>query len=113
MKVPMPNETETFQYACPADALAEGQMKAIELADRVVILVRYGGLVYCLDDVCTHDGGTLSDGIFADGQVACPRHGACFDVQTGEALTMPATEDTTCHEVKTDGGKLYVRIKQP
>jgi hypothetical protein len=25
---------------------------------------------------------------------------------------MPATEDTACHELKDDGGKLYVRIKQ-
>ncbi len=109
----MPNETESFQYACPVESLAEGQMMAVELADRVVLLVRHGGRVYCLDDVCTHDGGTLSDGDFSDGQVVCPRHGARFDVQTGEALTMPATEDTACHEVKTDGGKLYVRIKQP
>jgi 3-phenylpropionate/trans-cinnamate dioxygenase ferredoxin subunit len=68
--------------------------------------------LYCLDDVCTHDGGTLSDGEFFDSQVRCPRHGACFDVRTGAALTMPATEPTPCHEVKTDDDKIYVRIRQ-
>ena len=108
----MPIDSETFEYACPVDSIGEGKMRAVELADRIVIVVRLHGKFYCLDDVCTHDGGTLSDGEFHDGQVACPRHGACFDVRTGEALTMPATEDTVCHEVKSDGGKLYVRIKQ-
>lgn len=108
----MLNETESFQYACREEELAEGEMKAVEVADRVVLLARHGGRVYCLDDVCTHDGGTLSDGTFQNGEVVCPRHGAHFNIQTGEALTMPATEDTACHEVKSDAGKLYVRIKQ-
>lgn len=108
----MPIESDTFEYACQADAIVDGQMQAVELADRVVIIARYNGRLFCMDDICTHDGGTLSDGRFHDGQVECPRHGACFDIQTGRALTMPATEDTVCHEVKTDGGKVYVRIKR-
>ena len=109
----MPHEIDGFQYAGPADSIPEGTMCAAELSDRIVILVRYGGQFFCLDDVCTHDGGTLSDGRLEGCQVECPRHGARFDLRTGEALTMPATEDTACHEVKSVEGKLYVRIKQP
>jgi 3-phenylpropionate/trans-cinnamate dioxygenase ferredoxin subunit len=108
----MPNDMQGFQYACPVESVPEGGMRTVELSDRMVILVRFGGRLYCLDDVCTHDGGTLSDGTFCDGRVACPRHGAEFDVRTGQALTMPATEDTVVHEVKEDQGKIYVRIQQ-
>ena len=86
-------------------------MQLVEVEDRLVILVRQGDEVFCIDDVCTHDGGTLSDGELSGCQVICPRHGAKFDVRTGDALTMPATEATACHEVKVDDGQIYVRIR--
>lgn len=87
-----------------------GKMLA-EVDDRLVVLVRLGNDVYCLDDVCTHDGGPLSDGPLEDHAIACPRHGAKFDVRNGRALTMPATEDTVAHEVRVEGDDVLVRIK--
>lgn len=105
------NQAGGFQFACAADAIAEGQMRPVELEDRVVLIARCGGQFFCLDDVCTHDGGTLSDGELQEERVICPRHGAQFDLRTGEALTMPATEDTVAHEVKIEGGKLFVRVR--
>ena len=67
----------------------------VEVEDRLVVLFHAGGSFYALDDVCTHDGGPLSDGgPPADFAVACPRHGAKFDIRSGAALTMPATQAT-------------------
>jgi 3-phenylpropionate/trans-cinnamate dioxygenase ferredoxin subunit len=42
--------------------------------------------------------------------IACPRHGAKFDVRTGAALTMPATKPTVAHQVKVEGGQISVRL---
>jgi len=84
--------------------------KLVELEDRIVALFHVGGEFYCIDDVCTHDGGPLSEGKLVDFAIACPRHGAKFDIRTGKALTMPATEDTVAHEVKVENGQVYVRI---
>ncbi|RIK76020.1 MAG: hypothetical protein DCC67_14440 [Planctomycetota bacterium] len=42
--------------------------------------------------------------------LACPRHGAKFDVRTGAALTMPATKPTVAHEVKVEGDQVLVRL---
>ncbi len=61
---------------------------------------------------CTHDGGPLGEGRLDDHAIACPRHGAKFDVRTGQPLTMPATEPTLAHEVKVDGNDVYVRINE-
>lgn len=82
----------------------------VELEDRIVALFHVGGEFYCIDDVCTHDGGPLSEGKLADFAIACPRHGAKFDIRTGKALTMPATEDTVAHQVKVENGQVYVRL---
>jgi len=93
------------------DLADPGQMLA-EVDDRVVVLLKVGEEFFCLDDVCTHDGGPLSDGRLDDHTIACPRHGAKFDVRTGKALTMPATEDTVAHEVIIRGDEVWVRINE-
>jgi metal-sulfur cluster biosynthetic enzyme/nitrite reductase/ring-hydroxylating ferredoxin subunit len=82
----------------------------VEVDDRIVALFKVGGEVFCIDDVCTHDGGPLSDGKLENHTIACPRHGAKFDIRTGKALTMPATVDTAAHDVKIEGDSIFVRI---
>ncbi len=85
----------------------------VEVGERLVALIHAAGHFYALDDICTHDGGPLSDGP-VDPQaraIACPRHGARFDLATGAALTMPATKPTAAHEVKVDGDQIFVRLR--
>ena len=86
----------------------------VEVDDRLVVLIHAAGHYYALDDVCTHDGGPLSDGPVdaAEGSIACPRHGAKFDIKNGAALTMPATKPTVAHEVKVEGEQVFVRLCQ-
>ncbi len=84
----------------------------VEVEDRLVVVVRVGESFFALDDVCTHDGGPLSDGeIDAAGcTIACPRHGAKFDLATGVAKSMPATKPTVAHEVQVSGDQVLVRL---
>jgi 3-phenylpropionate/trans-cinnamate dioxygenase ferredoxin component len=84
----------------------------VEVEDRVVVLFHVGGEFFCIDDVCTHDGGPLGEGELDDHRIACPRHGARFDIRTGKALTMPATQPTGVHEVKVEGNDVYVRLAE-
>ena len=86
----------------------------VEVGERLVVLIHAAGRFYALDDVCTHDGGPLSEGPLDpdSGTIACPRHGAKFDVRTGAALTMPATKPTVSHEVKVDGDDVLVRLSE-
>jgi 3-phenylpropionate/trans-cinnamate dioxygenase ferredoxin subunit len=82
----------------------------VELEDRLIVLLRVGGDVFALDDVCTHDGGPLGEGELDDHTIACPRHGAKFDIRNGKALTMPATKPTVAHEAKIVGDDIMVRL---
>jgi 3-phenylpropionate/trans-cinnamate dioxygenase ferredoxin subunit len=84
--------------------------KLVELEDRVIALFHVGGRFFAIDDVCTHDGGPLSEGTLDGFTIACPRHGAKFDIRSGEALTMPATQPTAAYEVKVEGGVVYVNV---
>ena len=85
----------------------------VEVGERLVALIHAAGHYYALDDICTHDGGPLSEGPL-DPQactITCPRHGAKFDIRTGAALTMPATKPTAAHEVKVEGDQIFVRLR--
>ena len=99
-----------FILACKTtDIPAEGKL-SLEVDDRFVVIACVDGDYYCIDDVCTHDGGSLGDGEIDGNCLVCPRHGAKFDVRNGDAVTMPATEPTACHEVRIDGDQILVRL---
>lgn len=99
-----------FEFVAKTTDIAENEMKLVEVDEQLVLIVHVDGEYYCIDDVCTHDGGTLCDGTVTGHEVACPRHGAKFDVRTGEATKMPATQPTGCHEVKVEGDQIFIRL---
>jgi metal-sulfur cluster biosynthetic enzyme/nitrite reductase/ring-hydroxylating ferredoxin subunit len=84
----------------------------VEVAGEMIALFHVDNVWYALDDVCTHDGGPLADGELRDHKIACPRHGAKFDIRTGAALTMPAIRPTRAHEVKVEDGGVWVRLRE-
>jgi 3-phenylpropionate/trans-cinnamate dioxygenase ferredoxin component len=83
----------------------------VEVDERLIVLCRVGGQYYAIDDVCTHDGGPLGEGELDDYQIACPRHGAKFDIRDGRALTMPATRPTRSYEVKVEGDGVFIHVE--
>jgi len=101
-----------FIRVAKLEDIAEPGKQLVEVDDRLVVLFRVEGEIYCLDDICTHDGGPLGEGELSGFSIACPRHGACFDVRSGNAITMPATEATVAHEVKVEGGEIFVKLNE-
>lgn len=102
--------SEFVAVAKVSDLPDPGKM-LVEVDERLVVLIHAGGSYYAIDDVCTHDGGPLGEGQLEGFTIACPRHGAKFDVRSGKALTMPATKATSVHEVKVEAGQVWVRLK--
>jgi 3-phenylpropionate/trans-cinnamate dioxygenase ferredoxin subunit len=84
----------------------------VEIDERLVVVFHAGGNFYALDDVCTHDGGPLGEGDLEGLTVACPRHGAKFDLRDGRALTMPATKPTVVHQVRVEGDRVLVKLNE-
>ena len=101
-----------FVRVASLSELPDAGKLTLEVDERLIVLIRFEGDVYCIDDVCTHDGGPLGDGDLIDCTIACPRHGARFDLKTGAALSMPATEPTAVHDVKLEGDDILVRLTE-
>jgi 3-phenylpropionate/trans-cinnamate dioxygenase ferredoxin subunit len=86
------------------------QMKAFDVNGKLILVANWQGTFFATEDLCTHDGGTLSDGELIDGEVECPRHGAHFDLQTGRA-TLPAAMPIKTFPVRVEDGNILVAVE--
>jgi 3-phenylpropionate/trans-cinnamate dioxygenase ferredoxin subunit len=104
------NEAGRFVRVCKVSDLPDPGKTIVKAGDRTVALFHVAGRFWATDDRCTHDGGQLVAGRLEGNTIVCPRHGARFDIRTGEALSLPASVDLAVHEVKVEGDDVLVRI---
>ena len=98
-----------FIKVATTDEIAPNESKLVEIDDVRVAIFNLDGTFYAIEDVCTHDGGPLVEGEIVNGcQVQCPRHGARFDIRTGEAVSFPAFSPTTAYEVRVEGSDVLI-----
>lgn len=88
--------------------LAEGARTVVSAEGRELAVVRVGGIVYAIDNVCPHRNGELGRGDLQGHHLYCPLHAWCFDVRTGKAF-FPQSAKVECFEVKEEGGRIFAR----
>jgi len=98
-----------FIKVATVDEIPVNGSKLVEVDDVRVALFNLNGEFYAIEDVCTHDGGPLVEGTIVNGcEVKCPRHGARFDIRTGEAISFPAFEPTASYAVRVEGNAVWI-----
>lgn len=100
--------SESTQPVAHASDVAPGTTKRVDAGGQSVLLCNVDGSLYAIQDVCTHDGGELDQGELEGERIMCPRHGAYFDVKTGEALTLPAILPVETFPVRVVGDDVFV-----
>jgi 3-phenylpropionate/trans-cinnamate dioxygenase ferredoxin subunit len=100
-----------FVTVSSVEELAPGAVKAVEVEGRRIALCRVGEEFFAVDDLCTHNEGALSEGgLVNEHEIECPYHGARFDLRTGEALCLPATEPVKTYRVRVVDGSVQVEV---
>jgi 3-phenylpropionate/trans-cinnamate dioxygenase ferredoxin subunit len=100
-----------FVKAAKVSDIPPGRIRVIELGEEDVAVCNVDGEIYAVANVCTHDGGPLGDGYLLGDEIECPRHGARFNVRTGEVKTLPAIIPIPTLEVKIEGGEIWVDVE--
>ena len=98
-----------FVKVAEVDDIEPGGRLSVVVDDYPVLLIRVGDDFFAIEDVCTHDGQPLTNGPVSGHEITCPRHGARFDLATGRALCMPATEPVRTFPVEVRDGGVYVK----
>ncbi len=84
----------------------------IEVGEHRIAMFRVGGELYAIGDRCSHAEASLAEGEVFDHEVECPRHGAAFQLATGEALTLPATKPVPTYKVDVEDDVVYLTIDE-
>jgi nitrite reductase/ring-hydroxylating ferredoxin subunit/uncharacterized membrane protein len=100
---------EEWTAVLDATELQDGRPRVVSAGDTEVLLYREGGALHALWERCTHQGGPLSEGTFADGCVTCPWHGSTFRLSDGKVVRAPAAASQPTFEARVTDGKVEVR----
>lgn len=100
-----------FVRVCSTTDLAEGTVGYAEVDGLRLAICHQDGGFYAIDDVCTHDGGPLDQGLLQGFNIECPRHGAKFDIRTGRVTALPAIVPVDTYEVKVEGDDVLVDVE--
>lgn len=85
-----------------------GTYRVVDVDDVMIAVFNIDGDIFAIEDVCTHDYSTLTGGPINGCEITCPRHGARFNIKTGEALCAPAYEAVTTFPVQIEGDTIRV-----
>lgn len=90
--------------------VSDGKTLRVVVDGVEVLLCKCEDKIFAIEDVCTHDGAPLDQGELEGCRIICPRHGANFDVRTGEALTLPAVVPLPTYRVRIEGDDIFVDV---
>ena len=95
------------------DEIDAGTARKIVLEGREIALVRIEDDVYALGDTCSHADVSLSEGFVEEDECAieCSRHGALFDLKTGEPLSLPALRPVPVYGGTIVDGRVQLTIE--
>lgn len=93
--------------------LEPGVPHRVLVGDTPVAVVRIDDDVYAIGDICSHAEVSLSGGeVYSEEkEIECPQHGSVFNLETGEALTLPATQPVPVFDVTVADGVVTVRTR--
>ena len=90
--------------------LAQSKPVRLEKSGHSICVTRIGDEVFAIGDTCTHGQASLSEGEISGFRIECWLHGAEFDIRTGEAVGLPATEPVRSYPVRIDADFVTIDI---
>jgi len=99
----------TFVTVAELSELTDDLPLAVDVDDELTVaIVRHNGVLYAIEDECSHGNVPLSEGDVEDGAIECYLHGSRFALATGAVLNLPATEPVRVFPVRVDGELIQV-----
>jgi len=106
-----------FIKVADTSTLPAGKTMLVTAGGKEILLANVDGEFYAIANKCTHLGGSLAKGSLEGSIVTCARHGAQFDVRTGQAVSEAKiafvkmkVRNEVKYEVKVDGSSILIGI---
>jgi 3-phenylpropionate/trans-cinnamate dioxygenase ferredoxin component len=97
---------------CGREELEAGTARRFQVGKQAIALVRVDDEFYAIDDTCSHEDYSLSEGeVLTEAcEIECWKHGSSFDLRTGEPCSLPATMPVPVYQVRLEGDDVLVEL---
>jgi nitrite reductase/ring-hydroxylating ferredoxin subunit len=103
-------DTATYHTVARVSDIGPGELMYVEAGDAFVCLINLDGELHALDDTCTHEEASLSDGTIDGDEIECPLHGGAFNIRTGEPTAFPVVVPIEKYELRVVGDEVQVKV---
>ncbi|MDQ3524644.1 MAG: non-heme iron oxygenase ferredoxin subunit [Chloroflexota bacterium] len=100
----------TYQTVAKTSDIQPGELMYVEVGDEFVCLINLDGEIHAINDTCTHEDASLSDGTIIGDEIECPMHGGSFDIRTGQPTNFPVVVAIEKYGVRIDGDDIQVEV---
>lgn len=96
------------------DEIEPGTARKVVIGPHEIALVRIDDDVYAIGDTCSHADVSLAEGFVEadDCVIECSRHGALFNLRTGEPESLPAVRPVPVYDVGVVDGQVTLTIDE-
>ena len=101
---------KTFVAVAKLDEVPAGTKKLVEVNGNQLLVCNSAGKLFAVRNRCSHAEEPLDCGRMKNGWIACPVHGARFDLETGAAMNPPATQPIDTFEVRVSGDTVEIAV---
>jgi nitrite reductase/ring-hydroxylating ferredoxin subunit len=99
-----------FKRVAGVNEIPSGKGIVADVGGKEIAVFNVEGAFYAIDNICTHRGGPLGEGVLRDAMVNCPWHGSGFDVTSGKVLAPPASTGVASYPTKVEAGGVWVAL---
>jgi 3-phenylpropionate/trans-cinnamate dioxygenase ferredoxin subunit len=97
--------------ACAVDDIEPEDVIEVQCAGRTFAVYRSPqDTFHATDPMCTHERAPLADGLVQGDIIECPKHNGRFNYKTGEATRPPARENLCIYPVRTEAGRVFIKL---
>jgi len=93
-----------------AEGLSPGELRAVEVRGRAILLCNAEGTLYAIDDECPHAGIPLAEGRLRGCILECPLHGGKLDVRDGSPAALPIRTAARRYPVRAGVAGIEIEI---
>ena len=85
------------------------EAREFAVGDKMICVANVNGKYSAMDNVCTHRGGPIGQGVVMGDKIVCPWHGWVWDPATGRTEDDPNAKIGT-YALKIEGDDVYVEM---
>jgi|GEM_PF-1041001 len=87
-----------------------GSVVVFQVEGKPIAVANVDGSLFAFDDLCTHRGCSLAEGLLEGTSITCPCHASVFQVTDGAVTAGPARTAVRTYPVQVVGGEISISL---